>query len=315
MIPVLIVGYKRVEEISKLFRKTLESGATRIYIALDAIDSDRGSEVTQQIKSQILLISSEFGRSHPKIWIRDRNLGSALSVLSAIEWAFQFEESLAILEDDLEISSELFIHFANQLQYIKEDPKVLMSSGSNVFRGKLKETPSGYSHYPIVWGWITTKEKWQLIREGIFKKELIFQKSLPLYVRFFLETGRIRALSGLIDAWDVPLAAFMKAYGYKCLIPSTNLVSNIGFDKNATHTTSNVWPLGVGLEKYNSDLSDYSYCYDVEMESFILAIKWRHFFSKIKLRVLAATNRGPIQTSQMNDNFFRVSLPIRDSDQ
>lgn len=313
MIPVLIIGYKRVEELSTLLRKTLESGVTRIYIAVDAIDSDMGSEVTRKIESQILQISSEFHKSQLKIWIRDNNLGSALSVLSAIEWAFQFEESLAILEDDLEISQELFDYFANQLQYLKMDPKVLMSSGSNVFRGKSKETSSGYAHYPVAWGWITTKEKWEVIRGGIFIEELIFEKPLRLNVRFFLETGRIRALSGLIDAWDVPLAAFMKAKGFKCLIPGTNLVSNIGFDRNATHTTSNVWPLGVELEKYDSSLSDYSYCFDEEMESLVLAIKWRHLFSKLKLRLLTNSKSAHLQTSQMYNKFSRIPIPRMDS--
>jgi len=314
MIPVLIVGYKRIDEISTLLRKTLESGVTKIYIAVDAIDSDLGSEVTREIESRILQISSEFRQSQLKVWIRENNLGSALSVISAIEWAFQFEESLAIIEDDLEISSDLFDYFSQQLQFINEDPKVLMSSGSNAFRGKSKKVSSGYSHYPIVWGWTTTKEKWQVIRSGIFAEELIFQNPLALNVRKFLETGHSRALSGLIDAWDVPLAAFMKAGGYKCLIPSTNLVSNQGFDTNATHTTSNVWPLGVAIEKYDSDVSDYSYCFDEEMESLVLLIKWWHSFSKGKLRLISTLKRENIQTSQMYDSFLRIPIPRTDSD-
>lgn len=314
MIPVLIVGYKRIDEISTLLRKTLESGVTKIYIAVDAIDSDLESEVTRRIESRILQISSEAPQCQLKVWMRENNLGSALSVISAIEWAFQFEESLAIIEDDLEISSELFDYFSHQLQFINEDPKVLMSSGSNVFRGKSKKVSSGYSHYPIVWGWTTTKERWQVIRNGIFAKEIIFQNPLALNVRKFLEAGRSRALAGLIDAWDVPLAAFMKAGGYKCLIPSTNLVSNQGFDANATHTTSNVWPLGVSIENYDSDVSDYSYCVDEEMESLVLSIKWWHLFSKSKFRLISALKREHIETSWMYDNFSRIPIPGMDSD-
>jgi hypothetical protein len=313
MIPVLIVGYKRVEELSTLFRKTLESGVKKVYVALDGIDSEIGSQVTREIESEINKIASNFCDLELKVWVREKNLGSALSVMTAIEWAFQFEEALVILEDDLEISSELFVYFANQLQNISNDSKVLMSSGSNVFRGESKDVLSGHSNYPIVWGWLTTKNKWQVIRNGIFIQELNFEKPLPRTVKIFLETGRIRALSGLIDAWDVPLAAFMKAKGYKSLIPSRNLVSNIGFDRNATHTTSNVWPLGVGLEKLDSDESDYSYCFDKEMEVLVFDIKWWHFFSKLKLRMFAFSKTGDIQKSRMHDRFLTVPIPRSDS--
>jgi len=313
MIPVLIVGYKRVEELSNLLRATLESGVRRIYVAVDAIDSEIGSEATHKIETQIHQIATDFPDAQIRTWIRERNLGSGLSVMTAIEWAFQFEDSLVILEDDLEISTDLFSYFVSQLQYIDRDPKVLMSSGSNVFRGKSSKVLSGYSNYPVVWGWVTTKEKWQVIRNGIFTQHLIFKSPLPLTVKIFLETGRIRALSGLIDAWDVPLAAFMKANDCKCLIPSRNLVSNIGFDRNATHTTSNVWPLGVGLEEIDLNTANYSYCFDKDMESLVFKIRWWHLFSKLKLRIFAAFKPAVIEASQMNENFLRILIPRPDS--
>ncbi len=309
MIPILLVGYKRVTELTQLLRNSLEFGATRVYIAIDAIDSENDFPITAKFESNIAAIAKDYPDREIKVWIRSRNLGSSLSVISAIEWAFQFEETLAILEDDLEISEELLAFFSTQIQLLELDQKMLMISGSNPFRGKSKREPSGYSHYPVVWGWATTRGKWTVIRDGIFDSDCNFEEPIKVRVKNFLEAGRTRALSRLIDAWDVPLATFMRAKGYKCLIPNANLVSNIGYDGNATHTNAKKWPLGVEIEDLGTLEMSYAQNYDAQMESLILGVKRRHILSKIKLKVFAIAKNVKVQETLLFEDFSKIAIP------
>ena len=124
MIPVLLVGYRRVVELSELLRKTLESGALRVYIAIDGLKSHEGNSTNLEFESTIAKVANDFPKQQVKIWIRDKNLGSSLSVLSGIEWAFQFEDSLAILEDDLQISEQLLSYFSSQVKLLEIDKKI-----------------------------------------------------------------------------------------------------------------------------------------------------------------------------------------------
>ena len=313
MIPVLLIGYKREVELGELLRKTLESGALRVYIAIDAVKSHEENSTNLEFESTIAKVANDFPKQQVKIWIRDKNLGSSLSVLSGIEWAFQFEDLLAILEDDLQISEQLLSYFSSQMKLFEIDKKILMLSGSNPFRGISKGAPAGYSHYPVVWGWATTRKNWEIMRYGILNTENSFEVSTKLSVKNFLLTGKKRAQSQLIDAWDVPLAAFMRAQGYKCLIPNVNLVSNNGFDDFATHTTSQRWPLGVEIEEIKSFETNYSYNYDLQMESLVLGIKYRHMFSILKLNLTLLVKRKRIQYSQLSQEFSRIRIPKGDT--
>lgn len=312
MIPVLLVGYKRVDQLTGLLRKSIECGATRIYIAIDAVDSENGISIANEFESRIAEIILDFPESEINVWLRKENLGSSLSVITAIEWAFQFEETVAVLEDDLDISIKLLDFFSTQVKMLVVDSKILMLSGSNPFRGLSKTECSGYSHYPVVWGWATTRSKWNVIREGILNANYPFEDpTIQIRVRNFLEAGRNRAQSRLIDAWDVPLAAFMRARGYKCLIPSANLVSNTGYDQNATHTTKKKWPLGVAIEEGGNFDEEYSQNYDPQMESLILGIKRRHIFSKLKLKISTLLRRKKIPNFLLAQEFSAIVIPGR----
>ena len=120
---MLLVGYKRVVELSELLRKTLESGALRVYVAIDGVKSHEENSTNLEFESTIAQVANDFPKQQVKIWIRDKNLGSSLSVLSGIEWAFQFEDSLAILEDDLQISEQLLSYFSSQMKLFEIDKK------------------------------------------------------------------------------------------------------------------------------------------------------------------------------------------------
>ena len=47
-----------------------------------------------------------------------------------------------------------------------------------------------------------------------------------------------KVYSNLIDTWDYQLFATIKKTGGLSITPNTNLVSNIGFGQNATHTVN-----------------------------------------------------------------------------
>ena len=307
MIPVLIVGYKRVDEIDVLIRKSIEFGAVRLYVAIDLVSGQ--SEIMDSVKERVNKIKQEFPVKEITTWYRDSNLGSALSVISAIDWVFQFEESLAVIEDDLEISESLLQFLDSRVAILRSDPRILMVSGCNPFREIFKEKTAGYSHYPVVWGWATTRDKWLLIKTGILSSDFSYGRGLDLRVKNFLETGRLRAQSRLIDAWDVPLSGFMRGLGYKCLIPGANLVSNLGFDKHATHTTTKVWPLGSPLEKMSGIPEDYTEDYDKLMESLIFKIKWYHTFSKLRIKLLSVLNLEKLDTKLLRQALLEIPIP------
>jgi hypothetical protein len=244
MLPVLIIAYKRLVEFEEVLNNLISQKATQIYIAIDGT-----KDLDPDLSDKFVLIINKFEKKYPHVtvekWMRTRNLGSAVSVVTAIDWAFQNSTELAIIEDDLVLSGELLEYFAAHMKQINKSR--LMISGTNIFQTDDHESGLRVSHFPVVWGWATNRDSWLTLRKGILEQNIQYPKGTPSKVRSYLETGRRRAQSGVIDAWDVPLAAFMYAHRYECLVPGTNLISNRGFGTNATHTSERCWPLDVPI--------------------------------------------------------------------
>ena len=58
-----------------------------------------------------------------------------------------------------------------------------------------------------------------------------------LLERIYWKRNFDKVHANLIDTWDYQLLALLKKMGGLCITPNANLVSNIGFGENATHTT------------------------------------------------------------------------------
>ena len=125
---ILIVGYARQDGIIRILNKMVDLGFKRIYVAIDG-----PKELNQNAISKAVLIEIAKLKSKNDIlirtWVREKNLGLSVSMITAIDWFFSFEEWGVILEDDIEITKE-FTEFITLNKGILEKDKVLMISGN-----------------------------------------------------------------------------------------------------------------------------------------------------------------------------------------
>jgi hypothetical protein len=143
MIPVLVVAFRRIPEFRNLLHQLASTKVERIYVAIDGSTGIDKIEIERKFRD----VLTEFNENFPTVkiysWFRDENLGSAVSVITAIEWVFQFEVNLIILEDDLIIAPCLLDFFELNIELIEQSEKFVMMTGTNSFKGILFETPLG----------------------------------------------------------------------------------------------------------------------------------------------------------------------------
>jgi hypothetical protein len=206
-------------------------------------------------------------------------------------------------------------YFENNISKLNVENTVMLA-GTNPFYVIGQDNVNMDTHFPIVWGWATTRTRWLEMRKGLLSSSLDYKKRAPRKIVNFLEVGRIRAQSKTIDAWDVPLAAWMYAEQKKCILPPRNLVSNRGFDINSTHTLDEKWPLNLPLSEQTSQpdttinsLTLDAQCLDREMAIQVLAIKRRHTFSRIKLslRIFLGFERADV--SALSKSLEKIVIP------
>jgi hypothetical protein len=314
--PVLLIGYKRTQEFANLLKSVLDSGAIRIYVALDGIESEQKFQ-TMKIFDKIINQSRiEYPESQILVWARERNLGSALSVISGIDWAFESENELIILEDDLIISPLLLEYFEKCLDQMKENPLVHMISGTNPFSKFKNCTSNGYANFPLVWGWATNSHGWSELRRAILEERTSIPRNFSRSTRQFLKVGKIRSQSMLIDAWDVPLSASMASVDLRCFVPKWNLVSNVGTGELATHTKENSWPLNLEIDTVDSTQfseinikSKTLVNYNKHIIEMIYGVRFRNNFSVVKFIFQALFSRIKPDTSKLRRELDKIILP------
>jgi hypothetical protein len=129
------------------------------------------------------------------------------------------------------------------LERYRADPRVMCISGDN-FISKVWQPADSYyfSSYMHIWGWATWRRAWQ--HYDVDMAEWRQSGRQVLSERFPQEPcARARwqglfdsVANGKIDTWDYQwMFACWKQHGVSCM-PQANLISNIGFGQDATHT-------------------------------------------------------------------------------
>jgi hypothetical protein len=241
--PVLFLVFNRPETTKQVFAKIRAVKPRQLFIASDGPRSDRPkeSEIVEQVR-KIVLDGIDWD-CEVKTLFREKNLGCGKAVSEAITWFFQHVEQGIILEDDC-LPDLSFFHFCDQLlNYHRDNHKVMHIGGTNFLYPNFKYTYDYYfSKYPHVWGWATWRRAWEKYDFHISNiTEPPIERILNLYpcstdeAKYWLSIYRnLRD----IDTWDYQWIFSIWVHGGYSIVPSINLVSNIGFGIDATHTKS-----------------------------------------------------------------------------
>lgn len=175
----------------------------------------------------------------------DVNLGCGKRPASGISWVFEIVDKAIIIEDDCLPNTSFFYFCKEMLERYSEDERIMLISGTNVL-GKWKDDKQDYcfSYYGGIWGWATWKRAWKYYDYDIklwknkdceeYIKNLLIDKSqYENLIKIFDKTYK---KTEAISWWDYQWWFCRLIQSGLAIVPSKNLISNIGFNKNATHT-------------------------------------------------------------------------------
>lgn len=279
---VLIVGYKRFDNIKLIIELCLTAGVKRIYVSVDGaknslelIDLELGLKSLNDCFNQDLDVVN--------FKVHKNNLGAAVNVLSACDWVFSLESFVIILEDDCIPSLDFFVYIEDVKSFIIENPNIYMASGSQFAPSSVTRNVNVLSSYPLIWGWATSHAKWRMMRDELInnlssKKNANFASKSEFS---FWQSGSRRAKEGMVDAWDIPLVFAIKMLNGLVILPGINLISNIGNDLVATHMKKeSKW---VGMPTHSYIRSTFPLKYSPEVDSWLRGslyrIGTRHYFT------------------------------------
>ena len=180
-----------------------------------------------------------------KTLFRENNLGCKVAVSSAIDWFFEQVEEGIILEDDCLPDQSFFGYCEELLEKYRDDERIMMISGDNFQDGIKRGDGSYYFSKSIhIWGWATWKRAWKKYDANI-KTFPLFKKQNRISSIVDGKTNQLAWLANFeavfekrLDTWDYQWTYAIWANGGLGILPNINLISNIGFRIDATHTRS-----------------------------------------------------------------------------
>ncbi|MFT6841334.1 MAG: hypothetical protein ACJASR_000092 [Psychroserpens sp.] len=249
--PVLFMVFNRLDTTKRVFDTIKKAKPARLYLASDGARSIKAGEKETVDQVRNYVVSNIDWDCEVKTLFREQNLGCGLAVSGAIDWLFENEESGIILEDDC-VPSESFFPFADaMLENYIDDNSVGIIGGYNMF-GDVTNDGIPYSaiSMPVIWGWATWRRTWEMYKFDIsnYSKieiiEIINSVTNNVGTRRFFTKGIYETSIGKIDTWDFQLILKLFMYKKMVIVPNVNLIENIGFGSNATHTSDKNSALG-----------------------------------------------------------------------
>lgn len=279
---VLIVGYRRAENIAKILEICKMSGIKDIYLSIDGPKNENIVGLADY--NQIIKVIEDFKMNFQGSffsYIRKSNVGCAASVMSSCDWFFSQVNYGAVLEDDC-IPSSSFFEFCKMVRMnISDNPSIWLACGTQFAPRELFLDSPIISKYALTWGWVTSSKKWQLIKESMYSLEKVKYSKLHkpnVLDKIYWAAGSRRAYQGLTDVWDTVLVYRMQLEGKFAILPSENLVTNTGNDFAATHTLNDspFLNLRIGRVKEYNDVGK-SRVVDKWIKKNVYSISARHF--------------------------------------
>jgi hypothetical protein len=239
--PVAFLLYNRPQRTAAVFERIAEARPSKLLLVADGPkpgEADRCKAAREAVLNHIdwpceLLCD-----------LAESNLGCRQRVSSGLDWVFSQVDQAVILEDDCVPDPTLFRFFDQMLLRYRDDTRVMMISGFNPLRQGWKSDTQQYhfSYCGSIWGWASWRRAWRFydVEMTLWAREEVRNRIKDVFVDPQLYTGRMQAYEkcfrGEIDTWDFQWSFARAIQSGLSVVPAQNLVSNIGFGADATHT-------------------------------------------------------------------------------
>ena len=242
--PVALIVFNRPDETRRVFAAIREARPSRLFLIADGPHSDRsgGAERCEEVRQIVAAV--DWPCKVETNFAAD-NMGCRRRVISGLNWVFSIVEEAIILEDDCLPDPSFFPYCSELLERYRDQDHVGLISGFNPLEKSLR---LGYSYsFSVmvgIWGWATWRRAWQqydehlgswpqLKTDGFLNQILPDKRSVDFWTRVF---DAMHQGTGP-NTWDYQWVYTCWTRNWLSIIPRLNLIQNIGFGADATHTS------------------------------------------------------------------------------
>lgn len=255
--PVVFFIFRRPIHTSRVFEAIRQARPAEMLVVADGPRDGVAGEVDLVLETRRIVENVDW-TCDVEYFYAETNLGLRQRILTGLDYAFDKYERAIILEDDCVPSRDFFTFGSKILDRYSDSPEIAIVSGSNFapYRSRLS---FHFSSAPYIWGWGTWRRVWKAFRADE-QKESWSQDEIEAVMSTFSSKSQARDFRSLMEkaqnlnTWDVSFAVWIRLNKLLSVVPKRNLVENIGFGAEATHTLFEAFDVQVPLQRLPGEL-------------------------------------------------------------
>ncbi len=244
--PILLITFNRPEHTRKVLEAIMAAQPKDLYVFQDGAREGNEKDLVNCPKvREVVQNLVEGTETNLHTYYSERNLGCGPGPMTAISWFFSNINRGVIFEDDCLPHPDFFQYCEELLARYETNHQVSFIGGCNY------GCSSNYSYdfcsgHHQTWGWATWKRTWQSFD---YRLDSFSRKDFKRIIKFYYPS--LKEQEYWLDIFDavkkdqINGTCWDYQFYFSCwrkqafaICPSVNLVSNVGYGEDATHTSN-----------------------------------------------------------------------------
>ena len=251
--PILLITFNRPDHTRRVLTEILKAEPQDLYVCQDGAREGNENDYIKchEVRNVVNELTSAYKSSHEHFTLhtlyQQKNLGCGPGPQAGITWFFENVEQGIIMEDDCLPHPDFFGYCEELLERYKDNPQVQFIN-STLYHNRWKcEDSYGFSHYMVTGAWAAWRNTWQgfdldlrdLDTQSLSNHVYQLTQSREEADWWYAKVCKIQNDAKKKSYWDYQMQIHLFQNNALTIHPAVNLISNIGFDAEGTHTLTN----------------------------------------------------------------------------
>lgn len=252
-IPILLITFNRPGHVLQVLTEILKQEPLQLYICQDGVreNNDLDYIKCQKVREFVNNLTSAYAKDHKGFTLHTlyqvENLGCGAGPATGIDWFFSNVEKGIVIEDDCLPHSDFFKYCEEMLNRYNDNAQVQFINATLYHNRWHSKASYGFSRYMVTGAWAAWRETWKGFDLDMhtwnawkFRQQVNrLTNNVTEANWWYWKLKEIQADTSKKSYWDYQMQMLLFRNNAVTIHPQKNLISNIGFDAEGTHTLSN----------------------------------------------------------------------------
>jgi hypothetical protein len=255
-VAVALVFFNRPECLQRVFEAIKSARPSQLFLIQDGPRENKPNDSAKILECRAIVEQVDWQCEMHKDY-SNANLGCGKRIYTGISNAFKYTDKLVIIEDDILIGDDMLPFCKEMLDRYESDERIGIISGMNHL-GKYTACPYSYlfaSGGGAIWGWATWKRVWNNVewnldcaQDSYAISALQSKKNTQPLIMALKDKVASMQRGEKQTSWSFQFG-FSACYMQNTIniIPTRNLISNIGISADSVHSVSDIHRVPRGL--------------------------------------------------------------------